>query len=133
MKRDVLDYFIAQQKQYNDMLKVLEQVNKEIEEGKVSDEQRVAFEQYFSTVKCNYDRIAYIVHLMKLPPKWIQNLKKSKLLKEQEEFIKKLEKATQADVELENKEALDNMNTLLDDVKGSNEEEVKNDCIEREN
>ena len=47
MKKDVQQYFIVQQKQYNEMLKLADKVNEEISQGLVSNEQRENFERYF--------------------------------------------------------------------------------------
>lgn len=113
MKKDVQEYFIAMQKQYNDMNKMLEKVNKEIEAGMITEEQKANFETYFSTIKANYDRVAYIYHLLNLPPKWIQKIKEKKLLKDQEAFLKAMENATKEAVEAENNEALDNIKAEL--------------------
>ena len=48
MKKDVQQYFIVQQKQYNEMLKLADKVNEEISQGLVSNEQRENFERYFA-------------------------------------------------------------------------------------
>lgn len=120
MKKDVYNYFIEMQKQYNNMNKLLEKVNKEIQEGHVSNEQRENFETYFNNIKGNYERVAYIVHLLKQPPKFIQYFKNKKLIHDQKVFEKKMkeDKATLEDVVDENKTALENINEELNNVGG---------------
>ena len=114
MKRDFYAYYTAVQKQYNDMVKVLEKVNKEVEEGKCTNEQRDNFVNYFNTIKCNYDRLSYVRHLLSLPPTFIQNAQKKKIAKQMEKDFKAMG-ADQESVILENQEALDNINKELSD------------------
>lgn len=108
MKKDVQNYFIQMQKQYNELNKMLDKVNKEIEQGLVTAEQKANFENYYMAVKANYDRVAYILHLLYQPPKFIQKLRNKKALKEQEKARKEFEKnkATLAEVTQENEETL---------------------------
>lgn len=108
MKKDVQVYFIQMQKQYNELNKMLNKVNKEIEQGLVTEEQKANFESYYMAVKANYDRVAYLMHLLYQPPKFIQKLRNKKALKEQEKAMKEFEKnkATLEDVTKENEETL---------------------------
>lgn len=108
MKKDVQVYFIQMQKQYNELNKMLNKVNKEIEQGLVTEEQKANFESYYMAVKANYDRVAYLMHLLYQPPKFIQKLRNKKVLKEQEKAMKEFEKnkATLEDVTKENEETL---------------------------
>ena len=108
MKKDVQAYFIQMQKQYNELNKMLDKVNKEIEQGLVTEEQKANFESYYMAVKANYDRVAYLMHLLYQPPKFIQKLRNKKALKEQEKAMKEFEKnkATLEDVTKENEETL---------------------------
>lgn len=123
MIKDVQRYFVDMQKQMNEANKALEQVNKEIEAGLVSNEQRDSFTNWYWTVKNNYDRLAYIMYLLHKPPIFIQKLREKKLLKEQEKFLAELEKnATKEVVEEENKECLDNITELLKDIQPLDEE-----------
>lgn len=108
MKKDIQAYFIQMQKQYNELNKMLDKVNKEIEQGLVTEEQKANFENYYMAVKANYDRVAYLMHLLYQPPKFIQKLRNKKALKEQEKAMKEFEKnkATLEDVTKENEETL---------------------------
>ncbi len=108
MKKDVQNYFVQLQKQYNELNKMLDKVNKEIEQGLVSEEQKTNFENYYMNVKANYDRVAYIVHLMYQPPKFIQNLRNEKALRDQQKALKEFEakNATLDQVLEENEETL---------------------------
>lgn len=108
MKKDVQTYFIQMQKQYNELNKMLDKVNKEIEQGLVTEEQKTNFENYYMAVKANYDRVAYLMHLLYQPPKLIQKLRNRKALKEQEKAMKEFEKnkATLEEVTKENEETL---------------------------
>lgn len=116
MIKDVQQYFISMQKQMNAADKALEKVNKEVEAGLVSAQQKDNFTTWYHNIKTNYDRLAYIIYLLHLPPKFIQKIKARKLLKEQEKFFKKIETATREAVEKENTESLDNMTKLIDDL-----------------
>ncbi len=108
MKKDVQAYFIQMQKQYNELNKMLDKVNKEIEQGLVTEEQKTNFENYYMAVKANYDRVAYLMHLLYQPPKFIQKLRNKKALREQEKALKEFEKnkATLEDVTKENEKTL---------------------------
>ena len=109
MRKDFEKYFVKLQLDYNKLQKDLEKVNKEAEEGLLTDEQRASFENYFNRVKTNYDRMAYARYLLRLPPKWIQNIESkiatNKIKKELEKF--KEAKADEESVLQENKEALE--------------------------
>jgi Flp pilus assembly protein TadG len=72
MKKDLKEYYVSLQKQFNELQKALEEINKEIAEGKVTPEQRASFENYFNIVQTNYQRISYAMHLLNKPPKFIQ-------------------------------------------------------------
>ena len=119
MRRDFEKYFTQLQLQYNSLQKVAEKVNKEIEEGKVTEEQRTNFINYFNTIKTNYDRISYARYLLRLPPVWIQKLSSkietARMKKELAKYEK--EKSDQSSVLEENKEALDNINKELEECK----------------
>ena len=118
MRKDFEKYFTQVQLQYNEMLKTLDKVNEEIAKGLVSDEQRANFENYFSIIKANYDRLSYARYLLRLPPKFIQKIQSKKLRAELDKFIQ--ENADETAVLEENKEALDNINNEV------SEEECKN-------
>ena len=121
MKRDFYEYFVAIQKNYNEMLKVLEEVNKELEEGKCTWEQRENFSNYFNAIKANYERLSYVKYLLQLPPKFIQKIQHKRLLKEQDELLKKLieDHADAESVLEESDENLQNMKDLLEEVQNS--------------
>ena len=116
MRRDFEKYFTQLQLQYNNLQKVAEKVNKEIEEGKVTEEQRTNFINYFNTIKTNYDRISYARYLLRLPPVWIQKLSSkietARMKKELEKYQE--EHADQKSVLAENEEALKNLNEGLE-------------------
>lgn len=121
MKRDVQEYFIAQQKQYNDMLKLADKVNEEISQGLVSAEQRANFEQYFATITNNYKRVAYIYHLLCLPPKPIRAIKEYFIKRSNEKLLKKMEGSLE-EVTAENNEALKNLEDTIDEVEDGRSE-----------
>ena len=125
MIRDFKDYLVKVQKSMTEMDKILEQVNKELEEGKCTWEQREQFEKYYMTVKANYDRLTYVKYLLEKPPRFIQKLLEKKLMIEQERFLKRMAelKADEFSVEKENKENIQAMQDLLDEVSS----EGKND------
>lgn len=111
MRKDLKAYYVACQKQYNELQKVLEDINKEIAEGKVTEEQRASFENYFNTVQTNYQRISYMMHLLNKPPKFIQKWEDKKALKEQERLMEEFRKqnATDEQVLAENLDAIDKL------------------------
>ena len=116
MKKDVQQYFIVQQKQYNEMLKLADKVNEEIAQGLVSNEQRQNFEAYFATMRSNYERIAYIYHLLCLPPKPIRVIKEYFLKKSNEKSIKEAQKAgSLEEVVAENEQALEGIKGTLNE------------------
>lgn len=119
MRKDFEEYFTKVQLDYNRMLKQLEQVNKEIGEGLVSEEQRSNFENYFNMIKANYDRLSYARYLLRLPPKFIQKIQQknlnSKMMKEFKKYEN--ENADKESVMKENKEALDNIDKGIEECK----------------
>ena len=125
MIKDFKDYLVKVQKSTTEMDKILEQVNKELEEGKCTWEQREQFEKYYMTVKANYDRLTYVKYLLEKPPRFIQKLLEKKLMIEQERFLKRMAelRADEYSVEKENKENIQAMQDLLDEVSS----EGKND------
>jgi hypothetical protein len=120
MKKDYKKYFVSVQKQYNEMNKILERVNKELTEGKCTQEDRDKFEVYFMIIKNNYDRLSYVNYLLNLPPKFIQDFYNKKALKQQQKTLKELEEqfkeqnADQEAIVKENQEALDNIEKTLE-------------------
>lgn len=109
MKRDLKDYYVTLQRQFKEMKDMAEKVNKEIQEGKLTQEQRDAFETYFMNVKTNYDRVSYIIYLLDLPPKFIQKIMQWKEKRDYDKWYKenfKENKATAEDVINENEESL---------------------------
>lgn len=125
MIRDFKDYLVKVQKSMTEMDKILEQVNKELEEGKCTWEQREQFEKYYMTVKANYDRLTYVKYLLEKPPRFIQKILEKKLMIEQERFLKRMAelKADEFSVEKENKDNIKYMQDLLNEVSS----EGKND------
>lgn len=111
-------YLVDQQKQYNQLLKIIEKVNKELEEGKCTQEQRDNLQAYFDAVKSNYDRLMYVKHLLLLPPDFIQKIKfnkaKREYEKQQKEMYKQL-KADQESVHAENEASLNAMRDIIGD------------------
>jgi len=119
MKKDFYKYYTQVQKTYNDTLKVLEKVNKELEEGKCTQEQRDNFEMYFNNIRVNYERLSYVRHLLTLPPKFIRKFEEKKILKEQEKMLEEFKKnmADQESVVQENKDNLEKMEKELESIK----------------
>lgn len=118
MIKDFKNYLVSVQKQYTEMTKLLEKVNKELEEGNCTWEQRENFATYYNNVKANYDRLMYVKYLLTKPPKFIQKLQQRKLAKEQDAFLKKMRElhADEESIVEENSENLQAMKDLLDEV-----------------
>ena len=123
MIKDFKEYFVSIQKNYTETLKVLEQINKELEEGKCTWEQREAFVNYFNNIQANYERLSYVKYLLQKPPKFIQKLQEKKLAKEQEKFLKRMKdhKADAESVIEESEENLQAMKDLLNEVNSEGE------------
>lgn len=115
MKRDVQEYYKSIQKQVNDLNKVIEKVNKELQEGKVTVEQKENLDKYYATVLTNYNRITYIYHLLCLPPKFIQRFNEWRLNKKYEFDKKKYSNATLEDITKENEAAIDGLKEVVKD------------------
>lgn len=115
MKKDLKEYFVACQKQYNELQKALEEINKEIVEGHVTEEQKANFENYFNIVQTNYHRVSYMMHLLNKPPRFIQKWENKKALKEQQKLMEEYKKqnATSEQVLAENQEALDKLKEAI--------------------
>jgi len=118
MKKDFYKYYTKVQLQYNETLKILEKINKELEEGLCTQEQRDNFERYFNNIQTNYERLSYVRHLLTLPPKFIQKLQEKKIIKEQERLMNEFKKnlADQESVISENQENIDLMNSELGSI-----------------
>ena len=122
MRRDFNKYFVQVQKNYNEMNKILEKVNKELSEGKCTNEQRDQLVIYFNQIEVNYDRLSYVKHLLSLPPKPIQWLHNKRLELIQRNFEKKFADANS--VVDENNLALENIKAISDYVDSEGSEGV---------
>ena len=113
MRRDLEKYLISVQKQRDEMVKAVDEANQLIIEGKISQEQAAAIQNYFNTVESNYQRILYCRYLYKLPPTFIQKLQKKKTERELRQYIEK-----QADAESiikENSECIEKVGEIIDE------------------
>lgn len=118
MKKDFEKYFVELQLDYNKLMKSMDKINEQAKDGLITDDQRELFAKYFDKVKTNYDRVSYMRYLLHKPPKFIQLLLdrnlKHKLEKELEYY--KDNDADQESVLKENKESLDNIDTIISEA-----------------
>ena len=113
MKRDFEEYLIKVQKQRDEMMKAVEEANKLIVEGKISQEQVESIQNYFTLLESNYQRILYCRYLYNLPPKFIQKLRSKKMAKELSEYMKN--KADEESVVAENQECIEKVGEAIND------------------
>jgi len=114
MKKDLQQYLMSMQAQFDEMKKAFEFAEEESMKGNLSEEVCKQVADYYNVVASNYDRVQYCVHVMNLPPKWIQKLQQNKLNKKLKQFIDK--KADRESIEAENKEAIDKMKETLNET-----------------
>lgn len=86
----------------------------EYKQGNINQEQVETYKQYVEKLKVNYDRLAYIMYLFKLP-----NRQSKKNKYNDKNLIKyfKENKATQEDIELENKDILVKLQQIIKEKK----------------
>lgn len=115
MRKDFEQYFTKLQLDYNKMSKQLEKVEEEYKKGLLTEEQVTNFSKYFNMIKVNYDRTHYMRVLLHKPPKFIEAIMNKitsyKMLKELEK--ESFEGADEEAVLEENKEAFENIDTLM--------------------
>ena len=112
MKRDFEKYLVIVQKQMLDMDKAVQEASELFKEGKLSEDNVNFITMRHDIVKTNYDRLLYARHLYNLPPKWIVKIT---------EFFMKVKTRLQfigKEQEEENQEAIDDVQNLVDEVKG---------------
>lgn len=117
MKKDFERYLVIVQKQMLDMDKAVQEASELFKEGKLSEDNVNFITMRYDIVKTNYDRLLYARHLYNLPPKWIVKIT---------EFFMKVKTRLQfigKEQEEENQEAIDDVQNLVDEVKGSEVED----------
>lgn len=92
------------------MQKAVEEANELIKDGRMTSEQAMSIQNYANKINENYQRVLYCRHLLQLPPKFIQNIRKKKEQEQIKKFMEKL--ADQQSVVNENQEALDNIEEI---------------------
>ena len=110
--RHVKKYFSQVASQYFQMTKMLEGFEQELKEGKVEESQVQLARNMISSLKDNYDRLAYIVYLFNLP-----NDPRSRKNKERDQLRLKnyffRVKADGDSIEFENKDVLEHLKEFL--------------------
>lgn len=125
-KKDLYDWFKLMQQDYNEMQHIVDKANKDVENGLMTNEQREQFLSYYNDVITNYQRTRDIVHLVMLPPKFIQNWRQRKLDKQQlKEYKKKQKEAKKSfdETREENRAAIRGAQELYDSLPEHAEDE----------
>ncbi len=128
MRRDFEEYLSVVQKQRTEMLRAVDEANKLLLEGKMTQEQASNIQLHVSLIEANYQRLLYCRYLYSLPPKFIQKLRKKKLEKEADKFKK--ENADKQAVKEEGEKSLEVINKNIDDAKL--QEPIFGDNIDKE-
>lgn len=110
--KDVKKYFLKIQDTYMSCKENEAEMIIEYKKGNISQEQADNYQKYVNELKLNYDRLAYIMYLFKLPNK---QSKKNKYYKSNETLNNyfKENKATQEDIELENEDILKKLQKII--------------------
>ena len=112
--KDVKDYFYSLQSSYLSMKELVEQLDKDLKEGKVQEFQVEQSRILLQAIKTNYDRLAYVMFLFEKPnnrtksSKYNNNKANQKLAN-----YFKTNKATKEDTLKENEEALAKLRKLI--------------------
>ena len=112
MRKDLEKFFIKLQLDYNNLNKQKEKIDEEYGKHMLDDNQYINFLNYYNNVKVNYDRVHYVMYLLRKPPVFIERLleKLTTLnVKKDLEKFKKLN-ADEESILAENKENLDIIN-----------------------
>lgn len=114
--KDVKEYFLKIQDTYMRCKENEAEMINEYKQGNISNEQLENYQNYVENLKLNYDRLAYIMYLFKLPNR---QDKKNKYIKNNSDLNNyfKNNKATKEDIELENKDILDKLQKILKENK----------------
>lgn len=117
-RRDLIEYYLEQQAVYFEMLKDIQDIEKDHKEGLIDDER---YEQLMSVVspdieavKANYERISYMVLLLNKPQR---KSKGEKYEKENKEWYDHLQGASREAILDESKDALADFKKLVRESK----------------
>ena len=115
--KDVKKYYSKIEDTYLSCKQNEKELIDEYKQGNISQEQLENYQKYISELKINYDRLAYIMYLFKLP-----NRQSKKNKYNDKDLIKyfKENKATQEDVELENKDILVKLQQIIKEKDNGN-------------
>lgn len=121
--RDVRDYFFSIEKMYIQMKNTVEQVNKELAEGNVTEEQAMKCQSMMKPLLDNYNRIAYIMYLFQKPG--IKSKSKVRFSSCLDNYFKEIGVDKEA-VYIENEKAVDELKGFLEEIKEENKGEKSN-------
>lgn len=110
--KDVKEYYFKMFAQYLEMKNDLADFEQALKDGFITEDQMQAAIEEVVAVQQNYDRLTYIMYLLELPNR---KSKQSKYHRANKKVYNELSsrKATDTDIELENKSALDNFRKEL--------------------
>ena len=114
--KDVKKYFSKMQDTYLACKENEMEMIKEYKQGNITQEQADNYQKYVQDLKVNYDRLAYVMYLFKLPNR---QSKKNKYYKSNDKLNSyfKENKSTQEDIELENEDILKKLQDILKENK----------------
>ena len=109
-KRDVDNYFIGVQAQYFTMLKEVKDFEKEMQEGRFSEEQFRQAQEEVAKLKENYERLSYIMLLLNEPNR---NSKKAGYRKRNALVYDYLAKSSDCYIKSENGDVLKKLKEII--------------------
>ena len=116
---DVKRYFLEVEGQYLEMYNQVKEFEERKKEGKMSTEQLEILKDNVDTMKCNYERLAYVMYLLNLPKSTKKRNKfKKNDLEDKFEYIG----ANKRVVIDENSNVLTNLKELFKDINVEKEE-----------
>lgn len=112
MRRDLEKFFIKVQLDYNSIKKQKEKIDDEYGKGLLDNNQYSNFLTYYNAVKVNYDRVHFMMYLLRKPPLFIERIIEKLSLYDIKSELKKYKELNADDeaVIKENKDAIDKIN-----------------------
>lgn len=115
-KVDVNAYFLQVQEQYVKMRKIIDEFNEELKEKRVTQEHYDKVRKQYDIIECNYERLAYIMMLLNQPKK---KKGKERDAREHKKLYDRLKFASKEAILDENKNALIELEQLVEDFKNN--------------
>jgi len=114
--KDVKNYYYQMQAQYLEMKADLADFEQALQDGFITEDQLEAGREEVLKIENNYDRLSYIMYLLEMPNRSTKKLGYAKTNKAVLNFLTSHE-ATETEVILENKSALEQLRKELNKLK----------------